>query len=164
MGNISKDSAKIESIIFPPSDLKIIRENNIPKVFDILRKKYVCLTEEEFVRQSCVNWMKKELAYPASLMANEIGIKLNDTIKRCDTVVFDPSGRPQMILEYKAPSVNITQKVFDQIVRYNMALKARFLVVTNGLRLYCCKINPDNLSYIFLSSIPCYQDFQSETL
>lgn len=91
-------------------------------------------------------------------MANEIGIELNGTRKRCDTVVFDSAGLPFMIVEYKAPDINITQKVFDQIVRYNMVLHARYLTVSNGLRHYCCIIDYQNSTYNFIPTVPDYQE------
>lgn len=126
-------------------------------VYDRLRKSYFCLTDEEFVRQTFVSWLIDGLGYPPSLMANEIGIKLNDTSKRCDTVVFSPEGKPLVIVEYKAPDVTITQEVFDQIVRYNMVLKAEYLMVSNGYTNFCCKVDYDSHSISFLQEIPYYR-------
>lgn len=154
-GKTSPEDFKF-NLSLPPADLKIVRRNGVYKIFDPLRKNYFVLTEEEFVRQVFVAWMIKELGYPPSLMANEIGIRLNDTYKRCDTVVFSSSGSPKMIVEYKSPSVKITQTVFDQIARYNMVLNATFLVVSNGLNHYCCLFEHDSKSYVFLPSIPSY--------
>ena len=145
---------------FPPVELKIVRRNGVLKVFDILRKNYFILTEEELVRQLFVNWMIFELGYPQSLMANEIGIKLNDTFKRCDTVVFKSNGSPFIIVEYKAPKISINQEVFNQIIRYNMSLKADYLIVTNGYALYCCKINYQEKTFDFLGNIPYYQEIK----
>ena len=148
----------LTKFILPPAELKIVRRNGVYKVFDSLRKNYFCLTNEEFVRQTFVAWMINSLGYPPSLMKNEIGIRLNDTYKRCDTVVFRSTGEPLMIIEYKAPEVEITQPVFNQIVRYNMALKAKYLVVANGYLVYCCEVDYDNNSVSFLNSIPLYQE------
>ena len=145
-----------KKLVLPPVELKIVRRNDVFKVFDTLRKNYFILTEEEFVRQIFVNWMIKNLGYPPSLMANEIGIRLNDTLKRCDTVVFTSDSKPIMIIEYKAPDVNINQEVFNQIIRYNMVLKAKYLVVSNGYCNYCAKINYENKSYTFLDKVPEY--------
>ena len=145
-------------LILPPVELKIVRRNDIFKVFDPLRKKYYILTEEEFIRQIFVNWLIKDLGYPPSIMANEIGIRLNDTYKRCDTVVFTNEGSPLMIIEYKAPCVTINQDVFNQIVRYNMALKAEYLTVSNGYVNYCCKVNYNDNSIIFLEEVPSYKE------
>lgn len=145
----------------PPYDMHVMRGDDVLKVFDSLRKKYVVLTPEENVRQHFVNWLTNHLHYPASLMANEIGIELNGTKRRCDTVVFGSDGLPMMIVEYKAPSVNITQKVFDQIVRYNMVLHARYLIVSNGIRHYCCVIDYAGNTYHFIPEIPDYKQLKN---
>lgn len=140
----------------PPVELRLKEENGETKVFDHLREKWVVLTPEEWVRQHFSAWLQNKHHYPASLMANEIGIEMNGTRKRCDTVVFHRDGRPNIIIEYKAPDVAITQNVFDQIVRYNMALKADYLVVSNGMSHYCCKIDYKNNTYNFIPQIPDY--------
>ena len=129
-------------------------EGKILKVFDPLRKKYVALTPEEYVRQHFTAWMTESLGYPASLMNNEVSLRLNDTLRRCDTVVFRSNGTPSVIVEYKAPTVAVTQSVFDQIVRYNMVLHSHFLIVSNGLRHFCCELDYEKDSYRFLPHIP----------
>ncbi|MDE6560780.1 MAG: type I restriction enzyme HsdR N-terminal domain-containing protein [Muribaculaceae bacterium] len=131
-------------------------EDKILKVFDPLRKKYVALTPEEYVRQHFTAWMTGNLGYPASLMGNEVPLSLNNTRRRCDTVVFRSDGSPVVIVEYKAPTVAITQSVFDQIARYNMVLRSRYLIVSNGLRHFCCEMDYDHDSYSFLSAIPAW--------
>lgn len=147
-------------LILPPAQLKIVRRNGVFKVFDPLRKSYFVLTPEEFVRQIFVAWMLKDLGYPASLMANEIGIRLNDTLKRCDTVLFQSDSSPLMIIEYKAPEVKVSQETFNQIVRYNMAMKARYLSVTNGYSLFCCEIDYNNNKILFLENFPSYSQLK----
>ncbi len=142
----------------PPVNLKMKEEDGILKVYDSQRDKYVAFTPEEFVRQHFTAWLADHLHYPRSLMANEIGIEVNGARKRCDTVIFRSDGTPLMIVEYKAPEVSITQKTFDQIVRYNMTLKARYLVVSNGLNHYCCVMDYDHDTYHFLPSIPDYRE------
>lgn len=144
----------------PPAQMKLRREKDCIKVFDILREKYVVLTPEEFVRQNFVTWLISGKHYPKSLIANEIGIDLNGTKKRCDTVVFNPDGTPLMIVEYKAPEIGITQSVFDQIARYNMCLRAKYLAVSNGINHYCCVIDYKTGTYNFLPSIPDYNDMK----
>lgn len=144
----------------PPIDLKIKEEDGILKVFDKLRGKYVALTPEEFVRQHFTSWLSSQMHYPVSLMANEIGIEFNGMKKRCDTVVFNPDGSPLMIVEYKAPEVQITQNVFDQIARYNMTLRASYLVVSNGINHYCCKIDYAGGIYHFIPAIPDYTELR----
>lgn len=138
----------------PHVDLRLRVEDDILKVFDPLRRKYVALTPEEYVRQHFTRWMTEALGYPSTLMNNEVSITLNKTKRRCDTVVFRSDGSPAMIVEYKAPTVEITQSVFDQIALYNMVLHSRYLVVSNGLRHFCCEMDYENDSYKFLPEIP----------
>ncbi len=125
-------------------------------VFDRLRNKFVPLTPEEAVRQNFVEYLISEKQYPAGLMNNEVAILQNNIRRRCDTVVFDRKGNPWMIVEYKSSSVKITQEVFNQIYRYNLVLKVRFLIVTNGDDLYCCRIDYDSHKAEFISDIPVY--------
>lgn len=141
--------------------MRITQEGNMKKVYDTLRDKYVALTPEEFVRQQFTAWMRTEFHYPASVMANEIGIKLNGTQRRCDTVVFRPDGSPLLIIEFKAPNVTVTQDTFDQIVRYNMILRAKYLIVSNGINHYCCVIDYDRNTYHFIPQIPDYREIIS---
>ena len=124
---------------------------------DVFRNKYVAMTAEEYVRLHFTAWMTGYLGYPASLMNNEVSITLNNTRRRCDTVVFRSDGSPVMIVEYKAPTVTITQNVFDQIARYNIVLRSRFLVVSNGLRHFCCEMDYAHDTYSFLSEIPLWK-------
>lgn len=142
----------------PLSDMKLASGKDGIKVFDPLRKKYVALTPEEYVRQQFVAWLINDRHFNPALMANEIGIKVNDTKKRCDTVLFRPDGSPLIIVEYKAPDIKITQTVFDQIVRYNMTLRARYLVVSNGINHYCCVMDYSGDTYHFIPEIPDYQN------
>lgn len=145
----------------PFTPLKIKKTENGIKVFDPIRNKLVALTPEEFVRQQFTAWMRNEYHYPASLMANEIGVAVNNMKKRCDTIVFNRDGSPLVIVEYKAPDVKISQDTFDQIARYNMTLKARYLIVSNGMNHYCCVMDYDNNSYHFVHGIPDYRDITS---
>ncbi len=126
------------------------------KIFDSLRRKFVALTPEEWVRQNFVAFLINDKRFPAGLMNNEISLTQNGISRRCDTLIADRHGNPFMIVEYKAPSIQISQKVFDQIVRYNMVLRAKYLVVSNGLSHYCCKIDYGTNSYSFLPDIPSY--------
>ncbi len=144
----------------PTYDAKIRRSNNALEIFDPLRRKYVTLTPEEWVRQHFINYLITEKKYPASLMANETGIKLNSLTRRCDTVVYNKQLEPLMIIEYKESNVQITQQVFDQVVRYNNVLKVPFIVVSNGITHYCCRIDYENQSYNYLTEIPEYQDLE----
>lgn len=128
------------------------------EIYDSLRRKYITLTPEEWVRQHFVNWLIVDKNYPASLMANEAGIKLNSQIRRCDTVVYNQQLDPLMIVEYKESNLPINQNVFDQVVRYNTVLKVQYIVVSNGVNHYCCKMDYEKQSYEFLTEIPNYKD------
>lgn len=147
----------MQPLNLPKSNLDITRTSDGSlRIYDRLRHKNVTLTPEEWVRQNFVNYMIDTLGYPEGLMGNEISIKLNETSRRCDTVVFNRKGQPMMIVEYKAPSIAVSQKTFDQIVRYNMVLHARYLVVSNGLSHYCCEIDYNSHSYRFVDGLPPY--------
>ena len=139
----------------PPYTPKI-KKNDKLYIWDQIRSKYVALTPEEWVRQHFINYLITEKQYPASLIANETQISLNTQRKRCDSVVYDNKLNPLVIVEYKSPDVKITQEVFDQIARYNIVLRVKYLIVSNGLEHYCCRIDYDNLSFEYLSEIPLY--------
>lgn len=149
------------SLNIPYTPLKVSKTEGGIKVYDPLRDKLVALTPEEYVRQQFTAWMRDEYHYPASLMANEIGVEVNGMKKRCDTVVFNRDGSPMVIVEYKAPDIKISQDTFDQIVRYNLTLKARYLIVSNGINHYCCVMDYDNNTYHFVPGIPDYLDLTS---
>lgn len=144
------------SLNLPAFNAKIITRNGKNVIFDVIRRRYVALTPEEWVRQHFIHFLFEYKGYPKTLMANEVQVQLNGTKKRCDTVLYRRNLTPQMIIEYKAPDIEITQAVFDQITRYNMVLKVDYLVVSNGLSHYCCLMNYDLNSYTFLQEIPNY--------
>ncbi|MBO5053180.1 MAG: type I restriction enzyme HsdR N-terminal domain-containing protein [Muribaculaceae bacterium] len=128
--------------------------------YDPLRDKWVSATPEERVRQAFVAYMINNLTYWPSRMVNEYSLKLNGTLRRVDTVVFDDYMRPVMLVEYKAPDVGVTRRTFDQVVRYNMVLQARYLVVFNGLHIYGCEVDTDSGAYRFLEHIPTYKEIK----
>ena len=134
------------------------REDGGWAIHDRLRDRWVALTPEEWVRQHFVEWLIADKGFPAALMGNEVSLTQNGIARRCDTVVADRTGQPLVIIEYKAPTIKVTQKTFDQIVRYNMVLHARYLIVSNGMEHYCCQIDYETGSYRFLEDIPCYRD------
>ncbi|MEN9917926.1 MAG: hypothetical protein RL662_362 [Bacteroidota bacterium] len=125
-------------------------------IWDRVRRKYVALSPEEWVRQHFINYLIVEKGYPEMLIANEIQIVLNGQKKRCDSVVYDSNLSPLVIVEYKGPDIKLTQEVFDQIVRYNMVLRVKYLIVSNGLQHYCCKMNYGDLTFNYLPDIPSY--------
>jgi hypothetical protein len=139
----------------PPADLKIRKQENKEYVFDRLRKHYVRLTPEEWVRQHFIHYLIEYKHYPEGLLVNEVSIGLGNLTRRCDTVLYDSFLQPRMIIEYKAPSVTISQKTIDQIVRYNLSLHVSWLIISNGVRHYCCHIN-DAGEYRFVNDIPEY--------
>lgn len=140
----------------PSYPTKIAVRNGKNVIFDILRRRYVALTPEEWVRQHFVHFLIERKGYPQSLMANEISLSLNGMAKRCDTVLYNRDLTAKMIIEYKAPHIEISQKVFTQISHYNLVLKVDYLIVSNGLSHYCCKMDYLNQTYEFLTDIPDY--------
>ena len=146
----------MQKLNFPTCAFKLKSSENKTLIFDIVRKKYVIVTPEEWVRQHVVHFLLKEKNYPISLIAIEKQLKINKRVKRTDIIVFNKQGTPEILIECKAPSVKITQTTFDQIARYNLSANSNFLMVTNGLAHYFCQIDTDKETYIFLEDIPSY--------
>ena len=146
----------------PPFEIKLRGTKAQPQIFDILRKKYIALTPEEWVRQHFVHFLVEHKGYPAALMANEIQLKVGEKTLRADSVLYSRDLKPRMIIEYKARHIPITQKVFDQISIYNMLLHVDYLVVSNGLQHYICKMDYNDKKYLFLEDIPDYEELLTE--
>ena len=142
----------------PSFEIKLSGTPEKPKIFDILRRKYVTLTPEEWVRQHFVHYLIEHKGYPMALLANEVELKAGDKRLRCDSILYNKVVQPRMIIEYKAPPVVLTQRVFDQISAYNLLLHVDYLVVSNGMQHYCCKMDYDHQKYLFLEDIPDYQN------
>lgn len=142
----------------PQYDIRIREQDSRRTILDVLRRKYVALTPEEWVRQHFVHYLMEHKGYPQALLANEVELRSGNKRLRCDSVLYDSSLRPRMIIEYKAPTVALQQKVFDQISVYNMLLHVDYLVVSNGLNHYCCRMDYANRRYAFLREIPAYQE------
>jgi hypothetical protein len=138
----------------PAYNHKIQTVGEKKQIFDPIRKKYLILTPEEWVRQNFMQFLIQEKEYPSSLLTLEHPVNVNTLNQRSDIVVYNRKGQPILIVECKAPKVKIDQKVFDQIARYNMILKVPYLIVTNGLKHFCCKVNFETNSYSFLKEIP----------
>jgi hypothetical protein len=138
---------------FPNYTFKIKNSGNGDYIFDEIRKKYIKLTKEEWVRQNCVKFLINEKNFSPVLINIEKTIKVNNLIKRYDIVVYKPDGGIKLLVECKSPEIKINQKTFDQIAIYNMNLKSELLMVTNGLRHYYCEINYNNKCYTFLKDI-----------
>ena len=144
------------SLNLPAFDAKIAARNGKNVIFDIIRRRYVALTPEEWVRQHFVHFLLAHKGYPQALMANEVQVQLNGTKKRCDTVLYRRDLTARMIVEYKAPEIEITQKVFDQITRYNMVLKVDYLIVSTRVsKLIGGATNSPLASLISSHHIPC---------
>ncbi|TRO65352.1 type I restriction enzyme HsdR N-terminal domain-containing protein [Christiangramia sabulilitoris] len=147
----------MQKLNFPSYSFRFKNNQNKVAVFDDLRKKFIILTPEEWVRQHCVQFLQKEKKYPLSHINVEKQLKIAGLVKRYDIVIFEPEGGIHIIVECKAPSVKITQDTFDQIARYNLSLRANYLMVTNGLEHFFCQLDYENENYIFLKELPEYK-------
>lgn len=138
----------------PAYNFRIIKKNEKPFIFDDLRKKFVALTPEEWVRQHFIRFLIDVKHYPASLIAIEKQLVINGLKKRCDAVVYNRNAEPLMIIEFKATTVSIAQQTFDQAAVYNSKLKVDYFIISNGLKHYCCRLDKNVLQYNFLDDIP----------
>lgn len=150
----------MQQLNFPTYDFKIKTSDKITQIFDIVRRKYVALTPEEWVRQHFIHYLVKEKKFPQSLIAVEMSIRMNKLQKRCDIVGYDNSLKPILIVECKAPGIKISQNTFDQVARYNISLRVKYLAVSNGLEHYFCEIDFEKKNYRFLRNI----EFHSKTI
>jgi hypothetical protein len=141
----------------PQYEIKIGEKDGKRTIFDFLRRKYVALTPEEWVRQHFTHYLVEHKGYPKGLLGNEIELRLGEKRLRCDSILYNKVAQPQMIIEYKAPNVPLQQKTFDQISAYNLLLKVDYLVVSNGLQHYCCKMDYEHQKYVFLQNVPDYE-------
>lgn len=146
----------MQELHFPKFPFRFKNSENKISIFDCIRKKFVILQPEEWVRQHCVQFLIQEKKYPQSLINIEKELKVNSLKKRYDIVVFNSDGSIHLIVECKAPKITINQATFDQIARYNLALNATYLMVTNGLNHYYCQMDFKNECYQFLETIPDY--------
>lgn len=143
---------------FPVYSFRFKNSENKVSIFDEIRKKFILLTPEEWVRQHVVQFLLQDKKYPKSYINVEKLIKINNLSKRYDGVVFQPNGDIFLLIECKAPQVPISQQTFDQIARYNLVLKAKYLMVTNGLNHYFCQMDFENEKYVFLKELPEYSN------
>ncbi|HSD14225.1 MAG TPA: type I restriction enzyme HsdR N-terminal domain-containing protein [Flavobacterium sp.] len=144
----------MQKLNFPAYTFRFKNSENKLAVFDEIRKKFVVLTPEEWVRQHVIQFLLQQKNYSKSYINVEKSIKINGLNKRYDVVVFQPDGKIFLLIECKAPEVTITQQTFDQIARYNMTLDAKYLMVTNGLNHYFCQMDYENEKYHFLHDLP----------
>lgn len=146
----------LQPLNFPKFSFRFKNSENKISIFDVIRKRFVILQPEEWVRQHCIHYLIKNKGYPKSLINVEKEIVINTLKKRYDIVIFNPDGSIQIIVECKSPSVKINQDTFDQIAQYNLSLNADYLMVTNGINHYYCQINFKEEKYQFLKDIPAY--------
>ena len=146
----------LQPLNFPKFSFRFKNSENKVSIFDAVRKKFIILQPEEWVRQHCVQYLMTEKKYPHSLINVEKELTINNLKKRYDIVVFNTQGEVHLIVECKAPQIPIDQSTFDQIARYNLALKATYLMVTNGLQHYYCQMDFEAETYVFLKDIPEY--------
>lgn len=144
----------MKKLNLPVYEFRIKKEDSKDYIFDSVRKRFVLLTPEEWVRQNFIRYLAEEKSYPESLMAVEKQIKLNEKFFRFDLLIFNKKGKPLLIAEFKAPEVKISQDTFDQVVRYNIALKVERVLVSNGMQHYICEIDYTANSYKFLQEVP----------
>lgn len=148
----------MQALNLPKYQIKTRQSGSNIEVFDMIRKKYLVLTPEEWVRQQFILYLIHEKNYPPTLISLEKGIKVLGMNKRFDAVLSDKSGRPIVLIEFKSPDVKVSQQVFEQIARYNIHLKVRYLIVSNGMKHYCCEVDYQKKTFAFLENIPDYND------
>ncbi len=148
----------MEKLNFETYSFRLKKVDNKVFIFDEIRKKFVMLQPEEWVRQHVVRFLIEERNFPKSLINVEKELTINRLTKRYDVVVFSKSGEVFLVVECKAPTIPITQDVFDQVARYNLVLKSQFLMVTNGLQHYFCQMDYQNNKYVFLKDLPHFSE------
>ena len=147
---------KMNRLNLPPYEIKTRQQDGRQYILDVLRRKFIALTPEEWVRQHFIHFLADHKGYPTALLANEVELTIGGKKLRCDSVLYSRDLKPRMIIEYKAPSIKITQRVFQQISAYNILLHVDYLMVSNGITHYCCKMDYENNTYHFLKEIPPY--------
>jgi hypothetical protein len=152
---------ELQQLNLPVIELKSRTLNGRTEIFDQIRKIYVCLTPEEWVRQHFINYLLTDRQVPAGLLAVEKQIKVNRLSKRCDIVVHDPNGKPALVVECKAPKIRISQETYNQAIRYNLSLNIRYMVLTNGLNHFCFKLDYENQSHVQMDHIPSFREIIS---
>lgn len=148
----------MQQLNFPQYDLSVKRNGDKLQIYDIIRKKWIILTPEEWVRQHVVHFLITEKEFPLSLVAVEKTLKVNQLNKRFDIVVFGQNGLPLVLIECKAPEVKLTENTLHQALRYNSVLQAPFIILSNGMDTYIGQLNFTNMSFSYLNAIPKYKE------
>lgn len=146
----------MQALNLPTYPLKIKSEESLEYVYDQFRKKYVRLNPEEWVRQNFALFLVNEKTYPASRIIIEKSLKVNKMIKRCDILVYNDFGQPSLMVECKSPEIRIGQETFEQVSVYNISFKVEFLIITNGLKHFCCRVDFETQQVVFMDEIPDY--------
>ena len=152
---------QLPNLNFPAYNFRIQKaspEGQSLKIFDIIRKKFIALTPEEWVRQHLIHFLVNERKFPQTLISVEKKLLINGLLKRTDLVIYSTLHKPLLLVECKAPSVKIDQQVFDQAARYNLSLDLNYYILSNGIETYCCKVDHLNQKYDFLENIPAFQE------
>jgi len=153
-----QNGEKVLPLNLPSFDMKLQGTPDQPTIFDVVRRKYVRLTPEEWVRQHFVHFLIEQKGFPLARFANEIQLTIGEKTLRADTVFYAKNGSPQIIIEYKAPTIPITERVFNQVLSYNLVLHVDYLIVSNGLQHVCCRIDYALQTCHFLQEIPSYSE------
>ena len=149
----------MQDLNFPKFKYRLKSKENKVSIFDVIRKKFIILQPEEWVRQHCIHYLINTKKYPKSLINIEKELVVNGLKKRYDIVIFNSDGSIHLIVECKSPTIDISQSTFDQIARYNIALNASYIMVTNGLNHYYCQMDLVGERYTFLKDIPSYKEW-----
>ncbi len=152
---------QLTKLNLPEFDPKLTMRGNEQLIFDVVRRKHIVLTAEEWVRQHFLNYLIKHKAYPIGLIRVEQQVLVSGMPQRADIVAYSRNGQPIMVVECKAPGVELSNSTFAQAARYNISLGANYLVITNGMDHFCCKVNLESNSYLFLKDIPDFDDLQT---
>ena len=144
----------VNGLNFPEYNFRMRANGTVKEIFDTVRGRWVIITPEEWVRQHVIAWLREAKHYPGSLMAVEKQIKVNGLLRRCDVVCHNTAMQPLVIVECKSPDVAITQELFDQAARYNLTVGAKYFLLTNGLRHFCCTMDHENQQWTFLQDLP----------
>lgn len=147
----------MEKLNLPAFEYNIKESDGKVWIYDVLRKKFLVLTPEEWVRQHFLHYLLNHVQYPKSLIKVEGGLKFNRLQKRTDIVVFDRTGNPWMIVECKAPNQPINESTLRQVSVYNATHKAKYIVLTNGMRTFCCRIESDDGGTVMLNDLPSFE-------
>ncbi len=146
----------MDQLNLPPFDFRLKEENDITYIFDIIRKKFLVLTPEEWVRQHLIHLMINQFNYPKSLIKLEGGHQYNQLQKRTDLIVYDRNGQPFLLVECKAASVELSQKTFEQVCAYNQTVRAPHICISNGKKTLCCGVDLETGAIEYLKTLPSF--------